>query len=589
MNRIIVIGTVFLVVVCGKLQAQSSNELAAYKNLPQEKIYIHHNTTFLLAGEYLYYKLYCLDAQTDDLSMLSKIAYVEMVGENGKIIYKHKLRLDNGIAQGDFFVPVNVPSGNYKIVGYTQWMRNSNSQYFFQGDITVVNPYQGNQKSILKINDATNDSISIKKESLAVKTEKIQKEDTNIKLVMDQKKFSNRAPVTITLKRLREQFSNGTYSLSVRKIDTINLPSRFKANNYYTDKEIKASGNSNDFFVPELRGDIVSGKIVAIDPNVNGDLGFKKVAISIPGENYEVKVATTDANGTFNFILDKEYNEDDALLQVLGEKNKYKIELDPYVSPNYSTLKFNKFELTSAMKDLIVKRSIYNQIRNGYFTVKPDTLLPVKNKSAFYGSSAEVYDLDDYTRFPTLKETLVEIINNVWFKKNKEGNYILQVRAFTQTLQNSGFLPLVVIDGVLVQDHDDLVEYNANRIKRISILRDQYLLGSQVFQGLIEIETKDKDFHTRLVKDYIQKTPLFKPLPNKKYFRQQYTAATTSETNKIPDFRHQLLWMPDLKITEDDTEIEFFTSDNKGSFEVCLEGFTVEGKPVSLRDIITVE
>lgn len=587
MNRIIVIITVFLAIVCGKLQAQSSNELAAYNNLPQEKIYIHHNTAFLLAGEYLYYKLYCLDAKTENLSGLSKIAYVEMVGENGNIIFKHKLRLDQGIGQGDFFVPVNVPSGNYKIVGYTQWMRNSDSQYFFQGDISVINPYQGNQKSILKITDAIQDSVSEKKVNQPISKGDIFNEDTNVKLVLDQKKFSHREPVRITLKRLREQFSNGKYSLSVRKIDAINLASRLKAKNFYTTSTLSGPNVSEKFFILELRGDVVSGKIIPIDPN--SALAYKKMAISIPGDNYEVKVATTDENGAFNFILDKEYTEDEALLQVLGEKDKYRVELDAYESPNYSKLKFNKFELTSEMKDLIVKRSIYNQIRNGYFTVKPDTLLPVKEKPLFYGSSAEVYNLDDYTRFPTLKETLVEIINNVWFKKNKEGNYILQVRAFSQTLQNSGFLPLVVIDGVLVQDHDDLVEYNANRIQRISILRDQYLLGSQVFQGLIEIETKDKDFHTRLVKDYIQKTPLFKPLSNKKYFRQQYTAEGASETNKIPDFRHQLLWIPDLKVAKDDTNIEFFTSDNAGDFEICLEGFTVEGKPVSLREIITVE
>ena len=40
-------------------------------------------------------------------------------------------------------------SGNYKIIAYTQWMRNSDIQNFYQNDISIINPFQENQKSIL--------------------------------------------------------------------------------------------------------------------------------------------------------------------------------------------------------------------------------------------------------------------------------------------------------------------------------------------------------------------------------------------------------------------------------------------------------
>lgn len=35
--------------------------------------------------------------------------------------------------------------------------------------------------------------------------------------------------------------------------------------------------------------------------------------------------------------------------------------------------------------------------------------------------------------------------------------------------------------------------------------------------------------------------------------------------------------------------INFFTSDNNGEYEICIEGFTANGNPVSLRDFIIVK
>ena len=64
---------------------------------------------------------------------------------------------------------------------------------------------------------------------------------------------------------------------------------------------------------------------------------------------------------------------------------------------------------------------------------------------------------------------------------------------------------------------------------------------------------------------------------------------TKVKSNQIPDFRQQLLWIPNLKLNKDGTTIEFFTSDIIGNYEIRVEGFTVKGKPVSIKEVITVE
>jgi hypothetical protein len=58
---------------------------------------------------------------------------------------------------------------------------------------------------------------------------------------------------------------------------------------------------------------------------------------------------------------------------------------------------------------------------------------------------------------------------------------------------------------------------------------------------------------------------------------------------RIPDFRSQLLWLPNLVLDTKYKEITFYTSDNVGDYEVSLEGFTNEGIPVSLKEVFSVK
>ena len=120
MKRIIV--SIFLVIICcfSTLNSQSvdkTNIDRSYQKIPQESIFLHYNASLNFAGEYIYYKVYCINTEEENLSMLSKVAYVELISEDKKVIFKHKIELISGMGQGDFLVPNNVVSGNYKLIG----------------------------------------------------------------------------------------------------------------------------------------------------------------------------------------------------------------------------------------------------------------------------------------------------------------------------------------------------------------------------------------------------------------------------------------------------------------------------------------
>ena len=82
-------------------------------------------------------------------------------------------------------------------------------------------------------------------------------------------------------------------------------------------------------------------------------------------------------------------------------------------------------------------------------------------------------------------------------------------------------------------------------------------------------------------------TEVQRPNPAKIYYNPDYSAG--NNLKRIPDYRYQLLWEPNLSLDQKEENLSFYTSDLKGDFEVVLEGFTDEGKPVYITKNITVK
>ncbi|MEN8187263.1 MAG: hypothetical protein ABFR05_09065 [Bacteroidota bacterium] len=550
-------------------------------SIPNEKIFVHYNTTFLLPGEYQSYKVYCLNSNTNTLSNLSKIAYVELVSSNKESVFKEKIILKNGVGDGYFFIPPTIKSGSYKLIAYTLWMRNSKKEFFFQGDVSVVNPYLISEEIISK----EQDSILSKKN--IPYTANIKSCNNFIELKVNQNSFAKREKVLLKINHLINDFKNGNYSISVRKIDKIKTAQKPSATNYDslnpTNNSVLQS-NSKNIYLPELRGELLSGKV--INKKTEKTIINKKVALSIPGKDFIFKVSNTNNDGVFYFNLDKEYEGQDAIFQVIGkEREEYQVEIDNQSPLDFPDLKFYDFKITKSSKELILQHSVYNQIENSYATAKSDSIKKIEFTSPFYDSKSIEYFLNDYNRFPTLEETIVEIIPEI-FIRTRKGDSTLHVRVYDEEIE-TGLSSLVLVDGTMVQDHNKLVEYNAKRVNKIEVVNELYLYGSQVFEGVISIETLEGNFKNNISGGFIKNVKLFKPLSKKIYYKQNYDGEDKSR--RIPDYRIQLLWESNVVLNEKENKISFFTSDVSGDFEICLEGFTNKGQPVSLRETIIVE
>jgi len=105
----------------------------------QEKLFVHTDKEFYLAGEICWFKLYNVDASMHHPLDLSKVAYLEWLDKNNKPVLQAKVGLRQGHGDGSLYLPLTLRSGNYKLRAYTNWMKNDGADWFFEKNITVVN------------------------------------------------------------------------------------------------------------------------------------------------------------------------------------------------------------------------------------------------------------------------------------------------------------------------------------------------------------------------------------------------------------------------------------------------------------------
>ena len=551
-----------------------------YEIIPAEKVYLHYNTSLLFSGDYLYFKMYCLEEPTLQLSKLSKIGYVILINEKMERIFSQKIYLENGEGSGDFFIDTNVPSGKYKLISYTNWMQNNTGNNYFQADICIINPFQENQSVFISKRSGEKSGLN------EIKQPESQSENDILALKSDKKVYKKREKVTVEISSFEDTLGFGKYSLSVRKILPIKTPLRSPSSvvsSSTTKKKLISSPKNHTVHLPEMRGELITGKIVN---KINGiPVSDVPVAFSIPGENFVFKVAHTNKEGIFYLNIENKYLQNQAIIEIMNnKKDSTRVVFEPETEINLGDLTFSDFTISAEDKDLILQQSIFNQIENAYSSIRTDSSLTISQNPVFFGTNTTTYQLDDYTRFPTVRETIVEIVNKANITQSKGKSY-LNVRFYDEnSILNQ--LPLVLVDGVYISNHDMLLEYNARRIKNICVFDEKYFYGGEVFEGIISFETLDGAFLKEMVSSN-DKFDLFKPSIQKEYFTQNYSDPLVYQ--RIPDFRSQLFWDPHVIIDQKKSIISFYTSDNTGDFEISLEGFTNTGKPVSLIKSIRVD
>lgn len=384
----------------------------------------------------------------------------------------------------------------------------------------------------------------------------------------------------------------GTYSVSVRPVDGFpvfhghavhfSLANRLEGSPVAIDlfegrseddwkaflmhsKFAEKGGISDDILLPEVRDALMSGRV----SSGGTPLSDVDVSLSFSTPPYQMNVGRSDENGAFTVPYKDFPKETQGYLTVLHHFGKVQFQVDPPFLKDLPELSFSMPGLDSALLTKIIDKSIRTQIYNAFYE-------PAKEHGVSHQVKGQIpyvlrYDLDEYKRFPTLQETFTEFVAIASMRVNRDDVIKPTLGEFTDGK------PLILLDGVPV-DSRLLIDYSAHNIKTISVLNRRFFVGPFTAYGVVGFETV-KGHLAGIKLDDTHRLLNFKelsPIP---------TVVNERVEEGAPDLREQLYWEPMVRVEDVGQQyvLSFHTSDITGQHEIIVEGFSVDGTPVTKK------
>lgn len=518
-----------------------------------EHMRIYTDKDNYLAGEDMWIKV-CVTDSLQRESQISKVAYVE-ISDTHQVYAQGKIALKNGVGWGRFKFPQTMHSGAYQLMAYTRYMRNRSAECFPGKYIAVLNANQATEEDDVEL--LTDSTLRIS-ENLPV---------SSLRSLTDKSVYGNRSKVTLKLSGLPDNMRELTLSV-VRKDCTLPLfPSLGSLQ--------KTNIGSSAHLIAECEGHIVTGKLIGA-PADSVD-----ARLSCVGKDIRIFDGQLQPDGTYAFYTSGITNMQDVVLTALpGRGRPGRLEV---VSPFAGILPESLPELRLACdEEALIERSIGAQLH---------AILPVdstQNQSILeqlHNFSPSIsYNLDEYVRFNTVREAFIEFVMGVRVSK-VEGETI--IRILQEDIKRfSSLKALVLVDGVPIENHETVLDYNARLLHYIHQYSGRYTFGGKLYEGIVSLITH-KGTLPGLRLDENSQLFAYEFPQNRPAFMTPAYDLEEQLTSRIPDFRHTLYWNPDITLTADG--VSFYTSDMKGTYVMTLQGITDKGEPVKIQGEFVVK
>lgn len=532
-----------------------------------ERLYLQTDKDMYLSGELVWLKLLASTTEGQPLNF-SKIGYVELLDTNVSQA-QLKVELSDGVGNASLVIPTALPTGYYRLVAYTRYMRNETPIPLFEKIIGVINPLVQEEPKTLSSVVSTNIQLAYKAQNtISVSNHNSYYTRKLVELKLDQlPKNIHSLSVSVSATDFKTIFPSGNISQWQQKIQNQQLPPLL------------------DKYLAEYEGHIILGKL--IDESTGQKTSYDESImpyISFPGENINLFAGKASKDGNVQFFTKKINGSKEVVSSLSGNNaDKYRVDIEsPFI------LDHTKEQLPSLQledyQDKLLRRSMSVQVLYSYMNDSLNRSEPTE--SLFKHSPYKLYVMDEYTKFATMQEVITEFVTFVRFRNLYGRRYL---STFREDIGYSSGNTLVLLDGIPIFDHEIIFNYSPLNLAKIETYFDRYVYGGKWYDGIIHFITRNKNY------------PDLKPDPSTRFFSYDGTQrrrifyspvyATESDRNsRLPDFRHTLYWNPDVKTgNQSSVSVPFYTSDLKGEYKVVVEGLTEDGKPVYATSSFNVE
>ena len=518
----------------------------------QDRIFVITDRPAYIAGDIVGCSVFCVgdDGRPE---AFSSICYLELIGNDGTSA-EAKIGLLEGRGAGSFRIPDKTPTGNYSLIGYTS--RNGHSTKASRR-IAVFNTTSASRIS---------GGVEVGEESAY------------------QPRFVPEGPSAGGL-RLSLEGSPAPLGRAVLSLEGLDDEADLAITVFHDDGLDGGDGKTlvdyavgRDDTVPtrnpgEYEGETIRVTVEGLTTE-DAALGDKMVVLSTPGSPSDVFVGRITSDGHVDFITNNIYGDRDIVCEVTSMQGKscHISVSSPFRHPSPEALP--PLELNPGQRTALVARK--SSLAAGK-RMMADTLmrfLPKRQGLLLEALPCVHYHLDDYSRFPTVKEMCVEFISELRFMDNNRGTRLrMFVAGAGGTRKYIGDNVLVMMDGVVLTDHGMLEDFDAMLLEDVYIYPQTVILGGIPFNGVVNFVTKSNHVAG------LHFPPNVRVMDFKGASYPVYYAGGRPAGDK--DLRQVLYWHPAFEAKAGiKNEILLEMPGYKGRFKAVAEGWKRGGTPV---------
>ena len=534
--------------------------LATLSAFAQDRIYIATDRNAYLAGDLVYCSLFCAD-MSGERQDFSAVSYLELISGDGTAA-EAKIGLFNGRGAGSFRIPASTPTGNYKLIAYT-----ARNQAVEEGS-RILSVFNASSTARVK------DGVQIVPAGQYRSPEAPADAYTgNISLFLPDKLSQNQKTSLI----IRAPGAN--VSVSVFHDDAL-APADGKTLPAFMKGKAAARGARSG----EYEGEIIRADVEGLKESGSHNSDQITAFISTAGDPGNVYIGRSNDDGSILFFTDNIYGDRELVCEVssmLGQKCHINLN-SPFTHPEAGELPALQLSPGQGQALLDRKAALLAQDK-----VPMDTLMeyiPKRESQLLSGAPTLRYQLDDYTRFPTVREICIEFIPELQFVKIDKS---WRIRMFvTDGASARKYLQdniLVLMDGVVLTDHGLLESFDAMLLEDIDIYRQAIAMGGVSYNGVVNFVSK-KNYVTALNFPENVRVVDFKGVA----YPVAYSGAIPGGMDR--DLRQVLYWHPALEIPKDgQCEIPLQMPAYPGKFRVVVEGWTPSGEAIRAQKVFELE
>ena len=135
----------FIVTIVGKAYPQNNFPKQALYQLNQyllgniqEKLYVQTNSNLYVPGDTIWFKANLVNAINHKPVGVENLFYVDLISPENKLVAHQLFSWENGFSDGSIILDQKLTAGQYKLLAYTNYMRNFDSDFLFQKLLTVA-------------------------------------------------------------------------------------------------------------------------------------------------------------------------------------------------------------------------------------------------------------------------------------------------------------------------------------------------------------------------------------------------------------------------------------------------------------------